>query len=1183
MKKFISILLAVSSLAYGCSKTITGPTPQPLSIAPKVGYNQVAIPVTIEGTGFQAVPINILSGNLTTKLPQVYLSTKPLTYLDVTKVSETTIQATVPSGIAVAAGTWVTYSVTVVNPTGKSGMLKNAYIVSSYPPPTISSAFICTNNATGVLTIKGTQFFGTPSVSLINVSSGTKIPFAVNSASSTEITATSSTSVAPGSYNIVVTNPDTQQAQISITFNQINACISISSVSLCSDNGTDLLNIQGTNFYSTPSVSLQNITTGTQYPFTLQTITSTAITSTSSANIPAGVYSIIVTEPDGQQASYPLVLNQIPACVMPSISSIYPMFGWTGSDTNVTITGSNFDFPPTIIFTLTGSTTGTSLVYIAYVSSSQLQAVVPKGMSVGWYNVTVINPDGQQSTYTKGFYVSANPPPVITSISPASGSSNAATPITITGNYFAYDATAETIDSTGASNVCSMSSQSSTIITCTTALLPTGVYVIRVTNTSDNTYYDYSSFVVTNPANNLSGFSESTSQLIIGRQGLASVTGHDNIGDRFIYAIGGDDGAGGHTFDSVEYAQPDRFGNLNPFNLTSPLIYKTTGAAAFQYNGYVYVLGGLIPSGYTSAIERAKILTTDSTPVVSFEGLSAFTMGTLPAGTWVYEVSANLPTGTTYIGESLPSPVVFTTTTQTSSIQVSWQAVKVWSPVTNSFIDATGYNVYRNTPGTFKPVLIAWNINGTGFVDNGTSQPISITDTTSGFPATLQDPKNLSATPSSSGGTLSQGTYYYRISAVNYRGETTALDFISVATTSNTSSVTLTFNPVPAAEYYRVYRSPYPNIPQDNEVLLLPMTLSTTIVDDGGTTPNQYITPSDGAIAPLPYGSLGPFMLASSSLSSARGYLGAAVGHTQTGTVYGYAVGGTATGSTGLSTVDSIQLSASPITEASLTTGSLAGGTYTYAVTAIVPDGELAYAGTLQTSVTGGIQFTWATVPDALSYNIYRDNGTGLEFLANVVSPTTTFSDDNGSVRPNPGELPMGGGIGNIFATAPLQTARYQLSALAADKTNLPLAITDTSSYVYVAGGYNGTVANTIEVSRIQGDGSLNTFQNVTITGSAPRVCGEFFMEDSNNYLYTFGGWNTNVTVNIIDLKMTSYNSTSATNNGSGSGGGLLTPTYLGGGVLLGPYFYFIGGTSNGSPTTLSSDTVLDSIEQVIY
>ncbi|MGC8580331.1 MAG: IPT/TIG domain-containing protein [bacterium] len=1101
MKKLIFISLLMIIAFYGCSKTITGPTPQPLSISPKSGYNQSIIPVTITGNGFQAVPVNILSGNLTTQLPQVYLNTSPITYLSVTKVSQTVILATVPAGIPVAAGTWVTYSVTVVNPTGKSGTLKNAYIVSSYPPPVITGASVCSKAGSLILNIGGSNFFGNPDVTIIPTS-GNGITAHVNTVSSTSITATVNANLSPGTYTVVVTNPDSQQA------------------------------------------------------------------------------------------SYTISITQIPACLSPSISSIYPMFGWTNADTNITISGTNFSFPATVIFSPAGSTSGIKLTYVAYVSSSQLQAVVTKGMNTGWYDVTVQNPDGEQAVYQKGFYVSQNPPPVITDISPASGVTNVQTTITISGNYFASDATATAIDSSGTNYNCTITPpQSATVITCTVPILSTGVYLIRVTNTSDHTYYDYSSFVITNPASNLGGFTISQQNLIIGRQALAAVTGKDNIGNRFIYAIGGDDGSGGHILDSVEFNLPDRFGNLNPWHLTSPLVYKTTGATAFQNNGFVYVLGGLTPSGYTATIERAKILTTDSSPVVSFENLSAFTTGSLSAGTWVYEVSANLPTGTTYIGESLPSPVVFTTTTQTGSIKLSWQPVSVWSPVTGNMIPATGYNIYRNMPGTFQPVLIAWNVNNTSFIDNGSYKPVNITDTTSGFPTTLQDPVINSATPSSTGGSLSQGTYYYRISAVNYRGETPALDITSVTTTSNTSSVKLTFSPVPGAEYYKVYRSPYPNMPQGNEVLLLPMTLSTTIVDDGGTIPNQSITPSTGYIPPLPYGSLGPFRLLSASLSSARAYLGSAVGHTQTGTVYGYAIGGTSSTSstsnslTGLSTVDSIQLSANPITSATPVSGSLAGGTYTYAVTAIVPDGELPNAGTLVTSVsTGGIQFTWAAVPGASSYNIYRDSGSGFAWLASTSGLTFT---DNGSYAPVAGGSPIGGGIGNIFATSSLLTARYQLSALSADKTNLPIAITDTSSYVYVAGGYNaGTVESTIETSRIQGDGSLEPFNYVqkdtNNTSQTYSITGTFFMEDSNNYMYIFGGYFNGVQSKVQDFYFdVPGNPVKAGTNANGAG--LTQARYLGAGVLLGPYFYFIGGTSNGSPLTLSTDTVLNTVEQVIY
>ncbi|MCL5791889.1 MAG: hypothetical protein M1332_02635 [Deltaproteobacteria bacterium] len=154
----------------------------------------------------------------------------------------------------------------------------------------------------------------------------------------------------------------------------------------------------------------------------------------------------------------------------------------------------------------------------------------------------------------------------------------------------------------------------------------------------------------------------------------------------------------------------------------------------------------------------------------------------------------------------------------------------------------------------------------------------------------------------------------------------------------------------------------------------------------------------------------------------------------------------------------------------------------------------------------------------------------------------------------------------------------------ASDKQNLPVAITDDSGYLYVAGGYNAGVQNTIEVSRIQGDGSLEPFTNVqkdTNTNALTyTITGPFFLEDSNNYMYIFGGYTTHVTPSVQDFDVTPTPYKMATN---ANGAGMVSARYLGGGVLLGPYFYFIGGTSNGTPTTLSSDTVLNTVEQVIY
>lgn len=76
-------------------------------------------------------------------------------------------------------------------------------------------------------------------------------------------------------------------------------------------------------------------------------------------------------------------------------------------------------------------------------------------------------------------------------------------------------------------------------------------------------------------------------------------------------------------------------------------------------------------------------------------------------------------------------------------------------------------------------------------------------------PATagLTTPTGLTATPSTTGGTLAAGTYYYRVSATNAYGETLAAAQVSATTTGSTSSVALSWTAVTGATGYRVYRS----------------------------------------------------------------------------------------------------------------------------------------------------------------------------------------------------------------------------------------------------------------------------------------------------------------------------------------------------------------------------------------
>lgn len=70
-----------------------------------------------------------------------------------------------------------------------------------------------------------------------------------------------------------------------------------------------------------------------------------------------------------------------------------------------------------------------------------------------------------------------------------------------------------------------------------------------------------------------------------------------------------------------------------------------------------------------------------------------------------------------------------------------------------------------------------------------------------GTPPTLK-----TATPSTTGGTLAAGTYFYRVTALGSTGETLGSNELSATTTGTTSSVALSWAAVTGATGYRVYR-----------------------------------------------------------------------------------------------------------------------------------------------------------------------------------------------------------------------------------------------------------------------------------------------------------------------------------------------------------------------------------------
>ncbi|MBI4714759.1 MAG: hypothetical protein HY760_02235, partial [Nitrospirae bacterium] len=138
------------------------------------------------------------------------------------------------------------------------------------------------------------------------------------------------------------------------------------------------------------------------------------------------------------------------------------------------------------------------------------------------------------------------------------------------------------------------------------------------------------------------------------------------------------------------------------------------------------------------------------------------------------------------------SPYCFSSTPQ------SW--LVNWSPV----VGAAGYRVYRTaTSGAYTSPALVCDVASTSCVDDRATRLDGAPPISTAIPAP-------STTPSSTGGNLANGTYYYVLTAIDYWGRETVggtEKSVSISYGTNTASVSLSWTAVPRATGYRVYRS----------------------------------------------------------------------------------------------------------------------------------------------------------------------------------------------------------------------------------------------------------------------------------------------------------------------------------------------------------------------------------------
>lgn len=153
----------------------------------------------------------------------------------------------------------------------------------------------------------------------------------------------------------------------------------------------------------------------------------------------------------------------------PTVTGISPASGAAAGGTAVTITGTGFAAGATVTFN------GTPATGVTVVNATTITASTPAG--TGSATVVVTNTDGLGGSLG-GAFLYLGPPPTVTGVSPASGSTLGGTNVTITGTGFQSGATVR-FGGVLATNV---SVTNSTTITARTPAGSPGTVAVQVTN-----------------------------------------------------------------------------------------------------------------------------------------------------------------------------------------------------------------------------------------------------------------------------------------------------------------------------------------------------------------------------------------------------------------------------------------------------------------------------------------------------------------------------------------------------------------------------------------------------------------------------------------------------------------------------------------------------------------------------
>jgi hypothetical protein len=473
------------------------------------------------------------------------------------------------------------------------------------------------------------------------------------------------------------------------------------------------------------------------------------------AGLAEGTYDLTVTNPEGCSATLVAAFTVVIPPPIDLCDHVDPAFGWINGRTRIELCADNSGgrglLPVPEVFLILDDHTEVPLIREAFLfahvaaggfaDASLMSAVVPSsqeprgaGLVVGGpYDLRVENPDGAMSILRDAFTLVADPPPVISSISPEQGETGGTANLEVRGSGFKDPATGnarilflaadQAVGATCAAPSCFFCGtpawHSVQAVSCAPPLaaMAAGSYLVRYEHLDDGSFGELAAFSVTNPSGNLESDTAPMPPLFTQRWAHGAVVARDSLGNRFLYVVGGRSNlTATSALDSVEVAAITRFGELAAWQtLPVHLPRALSGMGLCRQGDYLFAVGGADDTdGVRAEVLRARVLGDDTAPVILAP--TAESAGSLGAGTYSYRVSAVMGMGSDNEGgESLASDAESIRLNDDGAVRVRWEAVS----------GATSYRVFRtataNEVADGEVFLAA--VTGTDYLDDGSATP----------------------------------------------------------------------------------------------------------------------------------------------------------------------------------------------------------------------------------------------------------------------------------------------------------------------------------------------------------------------------------------------------------------------------------------------------------------------------